>query len=389
MDAEPRDADPRWGIAAREAWTLDPDFVSVNHGAYGATPRAVLDAQTAWRARMEAQPGRFMRAELPGALRAAATRLAAFLGAAADDLAFVANATEGCNAVLRSFPFAPGDEILVLTHGYGAVRNTVRYVADRAGARMTEAAIPWPRPAPEAVLAAVVAALSGRTRMAVIDHITSPSALVLPIAEIVAACRARGIAVLVDGAHAPGQVPVDLAALGADWYTGNCHKWLCAPKGAGFLWAAPARQAGLHPPVISHGLDQGFLAEFDWTGTRDPSAFLAVPAALDFWEGLGGTTLAARNRTLAAAAGAALAARLGTEVGTDGAGAGSMATVRLPIAPDRAEAFAARLLAAGTDAPVHRIGDAAWLRISAQAYNTRADYDRLGEILARLLETDA
>ncbi|MDE2199503.1 MAG: hypothetical protein KGJ41_10825, partial [Rhodospirillales bacterium] len=176
---------------------------------------------------------------------------------------------------------------------------------------------------------------------------------------------------------------------GADWYTGNCHKWLCAPKGAGFLWAAPARQAGLHPPVISHGLDRGFLAEFDWTGTRDPSAFLAVPAALDFWEGMGGMALATRNRALAAAAGAGLAARLGTDVGTEGAGAGSMATVRLPIAPDQAEAFAARLLAAGTDAPAHRIGHGAWLRLSAQAYNTDADYERLGDIVVRTLGTTA
>ncbi|MBW4089580.1 MAG: aminotransferase class V-fold PLP-dependent enzyme [Proteobacteria bacterium] len=381
--------DDRWGAAARDEWTLDPVFVSVNHGSYGATPRVVLAAQAAWRDRIEAQPARFMRAELPGALRAAAARLADFLGTAGEDVVFIANATEGCNAVLRAFDLAPGDEILVLDHGYGAVRNTVRHVAAGAGARVIEAAVPFPRPEPAALVAAVTAALTPRTRLAVLDHITSPSAIVLPLAEIIAACRATGVAVLVDGAHAPGQVALDLPALGADWYVGNCHKWLCAPKGTGFLWAAPARQAGLHPAVISHGYDQGFVAEFDWTGTRDPSAFLAVPAALDFCARLGGPALVARNRALAAAAGAWLAERLGTEVGTAGVAAGSMASMRLPLAGQltqaRAAALADALLAAGTDAPPHRIGEAAWLRVSAHAYNTMDDYARLADILARVL----
>ncbi|MGH7044402.1 MAG: aminotransferase class V-fold PLP-dependent enzyme, partial [Acetobacteraceae bacterium] len=195
--------------------------------------------------------------------------------------------------------------------------------------------------------------------------------------------------VLVDGAHAPGQVPLDLATLAADWYVGNCHKWLCAPKGSGFLWAAPARQAGLHPAVISYGYGQGFVAEFDWTGTRDPSAFLAVPAALDFCDRLGGAALAARNRALAGAAGAWLAERLDTETGAEGATAGSMATVRMPLAglvtQARVATLAERLLAAGTDAPAQLIDGAAWLRLSAHAYNTMDDYDRLAAILARVL----
>ena len=380
------DGNDRWGEAVRGEWTLEPGFVSVNHGAYGATPRAVLAAQDAIRARMEAQPGRFMRAELPEALRRAAATLAGFLGARGESLVFVANATEAVNAILRSLPLAAGDEILVLSHGYGAVRNAVRHIAARAGARMVEAAVPYPRPTDGAILAGLEAALTPRTRLAVLDHITSPSALVLPLAAMAARCRAAGARVLADGAHAPGMLPLDLPALGVDWYVGNCHKWLCAPKGAGFLWAEPAAQEGVQPLAISHGIDDGFTAAFDWTGTRDFSPFLAVPAALAFWRGLGGFAMMARGRDLAATAAGELAAALGTETGTPPESPASMATVRLPLAdPPRAAAFAAALLAAGTDAPAHALDGAAWLRISAHAYNTAGDYRRLGAILRRVL----
>ena len=185
--------------AIRAEWTLDPDFLTLNHGSYGATPRTVRAAQDAWRDRLEAQPSRFFRETYPAAIRHAASSLAAFLGAHGDDLAFVENATTGCNAVLRSLRFQPGDEILVLQHVYGAVRNTIRHICERTGATMAEAAIPFPRPLPDAITEAVAAAITPRTRLAVIDHITSASALVLPIADIVRACHARGVPVLVDG----------------------------------------------------------------------------------------------------------------------------------------------------------------------------------------------
>ena len=392
---------PPLGAAIRPEWGLDPDFLTVNHGSFGATPLRVLRAQDEWRRRMEAQPSRFMRLELPGALRAAAARLAAFLGARGEDLAFVANATEGCNAVLRSVRFQPGDEILVLSHVYGAVRNTVRYVAERTGARLVEAALPFPRPHPDAVVANIAAAITPRTRLAVMDHITSGSTLVLPLHRIVAACHDQGVPVLVDGAHGPGQVDIDLTALEADWYVGNCHKWLMAAKGCGFLWARPDRQDDLHPAVISHGYGQGFLKEFDWTGTWDPSAYLSVTAALDFHDQLGGPALRARNAALAYAAGALVAARLGTETGTGDApgGAtasnaplGAMAMVRLNLsgAPSaaRATVLRDRLLAAGTDVPLHAHADGIWLRLSAQAYNDISDYASLAELVAAL-PTDA
>jgi len=287
---------PLLGRAVRHEWPLDWSFLTVNHGSFGATPRVVLAAQQDWRRQLEAQPTRFMHETLPAGLAAAAARLGAFLGADGKDIGLLDNATSGCNAVLRSLQLAADDEVLMLSHGYGAVRNTVRFVTERAGARMTEAAIPFPRPDAEAIVASVSAALTSRTRVAVMDHITSGSALVLPLREIIVACHAAGVPVLVDGAHGPGQVTLDLGALGADWYVGNCHKWLCAPKGSAFLWAAPDRQAGLHPLTISHGFGQGFRAEFDWTGTRDSSACLAIPTALDFHQRLGGVHATLRWR---------------------------------------------------------------------------------------------
>jgi len=380
---------PLLGSAVRHEWLLDPDFISVNHGSFGATPRIVLAAQQDWQRRMEAQTGRFFRSVLPDALRHAADRLAAFIGADGKDVVFVENATVGCNAVLRSLPLAPGDEVLVLTHGYGAVRNAVRYVAERAGARMTEAAVPFPRPDADAVVASVASALTPRTKLAVIDHITSGSALVLPLQRIVAACHDAGVPVLVDGAHGPGQVALDMRSLGADWYVGNCHKWLCAAKGCGFLWAAPEGQPGPHPVTISHGFGGGFLAEFDWTGTRDCSAWLSVDVAIDFHARLGGAALRERNVALAAEATSLLSRRLNTEPGAVGALAGAMGLVRLPltgtVTAERSVRVRALLLDAGTDAPTHVIDDTLWLRLSAHAYNEIADYERLAEIAARVV----
>ncbi|MFL5287400.1 MAG: aminotransferase class V-fold PLP-dependent enzyme, partial [Rhodopila sp.] len=379
---------PPLGHPMRNAWDLDPDFLTVNHGSFGATPRVVRDVQRAWQDRMERQPTRFMMHDLPGALREAADVLGRFLNAAGRDIAFVDNATTGCNAALRSLALQPGDEVLILSHAYGAVRNAVRFATERAGARIKEAAMPFPQPAEDTLVAAVTAAITPRTRLAVIDHITSGSAVVLPAARIVRACHAAGVPMLIDGAHAPGQVDVDLTAIDADWYTGNCHKWLCAPKGCAFLHVAPARQAEVHPVTISHGYGKGFLAEFDWTGTTDPSRFLAVTEAIAFHRHLGDAVLRARNRDLAAAGTACLAQRLNTEAGATGPQAAAMGTVRLPVtdaSPEHALAIRAWLLAAGTDAPVHALDGALWLRLSAYAYNQIEDYERLAGIVAATL----
>lgn len=377
------------GAAIRQEWDLDLDFLTLNHGSYGATPRMVLAEQDRWRKRMEAQPTRFFFLELPGALREAAGRLAGFLGAKAEDVAFVPNATTGCNAVLRSLRLQAGDEVLHVSHVYNAVRNTIGYLAEQAGATIVVADVPFPRPDAATILANIEQAITKRTRIAVIDHITSPSGLVLPIADIIRVCHAAGVPILVDGAHGAGQVPLDLPALDSDWYVGTCHKWLSAPKGCGFLYARADRRAELHPVTISHGYGQGFTAEFDWTGTTDPSAYLALPAAIAFFERLGGVALMARNKALVAEAAALLASELGTETGAVPEMIGSMASVRLPLGLEstRSEAVRVRraLQAVNVDSPVHPLAGGMWLRLSAYAYNEIGDYERLAKLLPGML----
>ncbi len=374
--------DPVYGAAARGEWPLDPAVAYLNHGAVGVTPNAVLAAQAAWRARMERNPLRFMTRDLPEALRGASAALASYIGAQGKDLVFVANATAGVNAVLRSLDFRAGDEILLTSLGYGAVAKAARYAAARSGARIVEAAITLPLDDLASVVQAVAARLGPHTRLAVFDHIASSSALVLPVAELTQLAHSAGARVLIDGAHAPGQVPLDLPAIGADWYVGNCHKWLLAPRGCGFLWASPEAQALVHPLTISHGYGAGFLAEFDWTGTRDPTPFLAVPAAIACHERFGGAALMARNDALARDAARLLADRWSTESGRPESAFAAMRTVRLPLGdaatPDEALMLRRRLSdERRIEVAVIAQPGPLWLRISAQAYNEIADYERL------------
>jgi isopenicillin-N epimerase len=377
----------RYGAGLRGEWPLDPDVSYLNHGGFGATPSAVLAAQQDWRDRIERNPTAFLGRALPAALRQSATAIASALGASADDLVFVENATSGLNAVLRSLAFAPGDEILVTSLAYPAIRNAARFAAERAGATLVEAPVPLPVCDPDRFAGAVAACIGRRTRLIVLDHIASASALVLPVAVIASIARAAGARVLVDGAHAPGQIALDLPALGVDWYVGNLHKWYFAPRGCGVLWAAPAAQAGLHPLAISHGLGQGYAAEFDWTGTHDFTAALAAPAGLAFHRRLGGPALMARNAALAAAASHLLAQAWQTEPAGPPQMFAAMASVRLPAqgaaSPARAQQIAAWLAEAHhIEAAVFAESGALWLRVAAQAYNERAEYERLAAIVA-------
>jgi len=373
---------------SRDEWLLDPEVAFLNHGSFGATPRVVLTEQNHWRALMERHPTHFMSEELQPALAAAAARLAAFVGARADDLVFVENATAGCNVVLRSLRFAAGDEILVTDHGYPAVRKAAEYVAVRAGARVVEAAVAFPLQDEAQAVAAVSGCLGPRTRLAIFDHITSSTAVMFPVRELTALCRAADVPVLIDGAHAPGMLSLDVPSVGADWYTGNCHKWLMAPKGSAFLWVAPDRQAETHPLVISHGFGQGFAAEFAWVGTRDPSAWLSVPAAIDFHERLGGARLRQRNATLAREQATLLARNWATERGAPDALTGCMAAVRLPLrepaTTERAWELRRKLFADHRiEVPVSPFAGALWARISAHAYNRPEDYARLAASFPR------
>jgi len=368
------------GRALRRRFPLEPGVAFLNHGSYGAAPRAVLAEAARWRARMDANPDRFFREILPGALRSAAARLARFLNSRAEDLAFVENATTGVNAVLRSLELRRGDEILANSHTYGAVRQAIRHACVQAGAKLVEAGIDLPVPDGKYLEEQIVQAIGPRTRLVVLDHVASPTGLVFPVKRIAALARRRGARVLVDGAHAPGQIALDLPSLGADWYAGNCHKWLFAPKGCGFLWARREAQRGLHPPVISHGYGQGFTAEFDWTGTRDFSAWLAVTSALDFYLSLGPERLRIRNHQLAVHAAERIARAWGTQ--TDGPPElhGAMMAIRLPGRLQRREP--ARLMAEllrrhRVVVAVMPVAGGLWARISAQGYNAPADYYRL------------
>lgn len=366
---------------------LDPSFTFLNHGSFGACPRPVLEAQSQWRRRLEEQPVRFLIRELEAHLSVARSAVADFIGASPADLVFVRNATSGVNAVLSSLTFRPGDRILTTDHRYEAVGNTLEHAARRAGAILDVVEIPFPLDDAGLITQRLIEAITDDTRLLVVDHISSMTALVMPVAEIAAAARARGCIVLVDGAHAPGHIPLSLSDLGADFWVGNLHKWPCAPKGSAVLWAAPRHHAMLHPPVISLRYGEGLHREFDWCGTDDPTPWLASPAALRHHEGLGGAAFAAANIALAQEAADLLCQRLGLEHGAgDPALRCAMAAMLLPAGSDDADRIYRGLLERNIECFVLPWKQHALLRISAfSAYNSIEQYGILAEALADLL----
>ena len=378
-------------------WNLDPAVSHLNHGSFGATPAPALEAQQRWRDRLESNPTRFMLEQYQPALDLARERVAGFVGAEPAGLAFVNNTTAGVNAVLRSLEatLRPGDEIVITDHGYNACRNAATVTAARTSARLVLAAVPFPVDGPGAVIESIMEAVTDRTRLLLIDSVTSPTALVLPVAELVAALE-PDISLLVDAAHAPGMIDFDVSAIGASYITGNCHKWMCAPKGSAFLYVREDRRSRIYPAVISHGYNGAWPAQgghlhtqFDWTGTDDPSAWLAVPDALDTvaslhpqgWEGVRRS-----NRELCLAGRDILIESLGIDQPAPDDMIGAIASVPLPDSRKPAPNIFDPLMAAlrskwNIEAMVFTWPSAPQrlLRISAQQYNRIDEFHRLAQ----------
>jgi isopenicillin-N epimerase len=381
----------------REHFQLDPAIVFLNHGSFGATPLPVFATYQAWQRQIERQPVHFFQHTAPAALRTARAALAAYLHARPEDLVFVHNATFGVNVVARALALQPGDEVLATTHEYGACSNAWEMACARQGARYVRQPLDLPVHDEAQLVEALWQGVTPRTRVLYLSHITSPTALTLPVQTLCRRAREAGILTVIDGAHAPGQIDLDLETLGADIYTGNLHKWLCAPKGAGFLWVRPALQPQITPLVVSwgHGPERNhfeendFISAHQWQGTDDISAFLSVPAALQFQAEHDWPSVRRHCHNLLSATLAHLAPITGVASPYPPAAPrlfAQMAIAPLPPGSDVA-ALKTRLLTE------HRIEIPcfAWqgrplLRISVQGYNTAGELEQLVQAVQMLLQ---
>lgn len=382
-------------------WTLDPGITFLNHGSFGACPARVLEFQNELRVRMERQPVDFFMRELEPKLDDARATLASYLHCNGDDLAFVTNATTGVNAVLRSLTFQAGDELLTTNHAYNACKNALDYVAAKTGARVVVANVPFPLQSSDEVVEAILGKVTAKTRLALIDHVTSPTALVFPIAKIVARLKDRGVDTLVDGAHAPGMLDLDVDAIDAAYYTGNCHKWMCAPKGAAFLHVRRDKQGDIHPLNIGHGRNAKradrslFRLEFDWVGTSDPSPYLCIPEAIRVMGSMfqnGAVGVRRHNRELAMQARAVLMKALAQSTAPQPDDmVGSMVALQLPdtngptptsyLSADPLHQTLREHHKIEVPVPLWPSHPKRLIRVSAQVYNALSEYERLAELL--------
>jgi isopenicillin-N epimerase len=376
----------------RDLFLLRPDVVFLNHGSFGACPRPVFEAYQAWQLELERQPVEFLGRHFETLMREAREALGAFVGTEADDLVYVPNATTGLNLVARSLPLEPGDEVLTTDHEYGALDRTWRFVCAKRGARYIRQPVPLPVASPEQIVEAVWSGVTERTRVLFFSHITSPTAFIFPAGELVCRAREAGIFTVVDGAHAPGQVELDLAALEADFYAGNCHKWMMAPKGAGFLYARPEMQPLLEPLVVSWGWQSEapgpsrFIDELEYQGTLDIAAYLAVPAAIQFMEEHDWLAVRQECHQLVCYARRKITELTGLAPLCPDAPAWFAQMAAFPLPTCDGELLQCRLYDEfKVEIPIIDWNGQPLVRISVQGYNTREDVDALVEGLAALL----
>lgn len=374
--------------ALRDLFLLDPSVIFLNHGSFGACPEPVFRVYQDWQRELERQPVEFLGRRADVLLDAARAPLAAYLGADLDEIIFVTNATIGLNQVARSLLLQPGDEILTSDHEYGALDYTWDFIASKAGAKVVRQTVPLPLNCAEDFIEAIWAGVTPRTRVLFLSHITSPTALIFPLEELCRRARAAGILSIVDGAHVPGQLDVNLHALGADFYSGNLHKWLCAPKGSAFLYARREHHTWLEPLVISWGWHYGssFVTQNQWQGTRDLAPFLSVPAAIEFQRAHDWPEIRRACHALARQTYQRITALTGLEPLSADSDQWFAQMVALPLPACDAEVLKARLYDEyRIEVPVTRQGQRLCLRVSLQAYNSQADVDALLVALESLL----
>lgn len=379
----------------REQFLLDPEIAFLNHGSFGSCPRPVLEYQRLWQDTIEARPIEKLGRRSDEMLNEAKSVVAPYLGVAPRDMAFVTNATDAANAVLRSLRFQPGDELLTTNHVYGAIRKTMWSVADRTGAQVIEADVRVPLAHTQEVVDAIASKLGAKTKLLVVDHVTSPTAIVFPIREIVSLCRSQGVEVLVDGAHAPGMLELDVTSIGATYYVGNLHKWTCAPKGAGFIWVDPAHQHGVHPTVTSHHYGEGYAEEFSWQGTRDFTPWIASAESIRWLGGFGWDRIKLHNHQLAVWVQRLLCEMWNVAPLTpfDGSMLGAMVTVPLPEQSIMKSLGTFDKLGAQLydkhriEVPVIDWNDRWFVRCSCQVYNEPSQYERLGRAILDIVRT--
>ncbi|MEZ0396978.1 MAG: aminotransferase class V-fold PLP-dependent enzyme [Anaerolineales bacterium] len=377
--------------ALKPHFLLDPKVTFLNHGSFGATPRPVFRAYQRWQRQLERQPVEFLGRRFAALMRLARQALGEYLGAAADDLVYTTNVTVALNIVARSLDLGPGDEVLASDHEYGALDRTWRFLAHERGFTYINHPIPVPLTTPAAFVETLWQGVTARTRVIFLSHITSPTALIFPVAEVCARARREGILTVIDGAHAPGQIPLRLDELGADFYGGNLHKWLCAPKGAGFLYARPSAQPLLKPLVVSWGYQaetpgpSRFIDEQEWTGTRDIAAFLAVPEAIRFQEEHHWERVRMACHALLRETAARLCALTGLQPLADETWYAQMAALPLPDAVDLTLLRTRLYDQARIEVPLLNWQGRKLMRVSMQGYNSRRDVEKLIRTVARAL----